>query len=160
TEQDLAPSLGGMTTLTAQTSTGVLTDAMLSRFHDRAPTHDRENRFFDEDFEELRQSGYLKLAVPQDLGGSGMKLAQIVREQRRLAYHAPATALAVNMHLYWTGVAADLRRTVDSSCEWILRQAADGEVFAAGHTWLRNQGHMGRAGHARDPQRRYDPGRR
>ena len=35
---------------------------------------------------------------------------------RRLAYVAPATALAVNMHIYWTGVAADLLQTGDDSC--------------------------------------------
>ena len=110
-----------------------LTDDMLSRFHERAPIYDRENRFFDEDFEELRSAGYLKIAIPRELGGGGMSLAQVAREQRRLAYHAPATALAVNMHVYWTGVAADLRRFGDSSLEWMLREAAAGEVFAAGH---------------------------
>jgi alkylation response protein AidB-like acyl-CoA dehydrogenase len=62
-----------------------------------------------------------------------MSLAQICREQRRLAYRAPATALATNMHLYWTGVAADMGRLGDKSLEWILAEAAAGEVFAAGH---------------------------
>jgi len=117
----------------ARTTSSVLTDDMLTRFHERAPRYDRENRFFDEDFEELRSAGYLKIAIPEDLGGAGLSLAQVVREQRRLAYHAPATALAVNMHIYWTGVAADLRRFGDSSLEWLLREAAAGEVFAAGH---------------------------
>ena len=37
-----------------------------------------------------------------------MTLAEVCREQRRLAYYAPATALAINMHLYWVGIAADL----------------------------------------------------
>jgi alkylation response protein AidB-like acyl-CoA dehydrogenase len=106
---------------------------MLSRFHERAPIYDRENRFFDEDFEELRQAGYLNIAVPQEFGGAGLTLAQVIAEQRRLAYYAPATALAVNMHIYWTGVAADLRRTGDASLEWMLREAGAGEVFAAGH---------------------------
>src|SRR5215831_18633685 len=99
---------------------------MLERFHQRAPIYDRENRFFDEDFEELRASGYLNIAVPQDLGGRGYSLAQVGEQQRRLAYYAPATALAVNMHVYWTGVAADLRRMGDSSLEWILRESAAG----------------------------------
>src|SRR5579864_3229818 len=116
-----------------RSSTSVLTDEMLSRFHQRAPIYDRENRFFDEDFEELRRAGYLKIAVPEELGGAGLSLAQIIREQRRLAYYAPATALAVNMHVYWTGVAADLRRMGDSSLEWILTETAAGDVFAAGH---------------------------
>ena len=56
-----------------------------------------------------------------------------MREQRRLAYYAHATALAMNMHLYWVGVAADLWRAGDRSLEWMLRGAAGGEVFAAGH---------------------------
>ena len=62
-----------------------------------------------------------------------MTLAEVCREQRRLAYYAPATALAVNMHLYWVGIAADLWRRGDHYLAWILREAADGEVFAAGH---------------------------
>jgi alkylation response protein AidB-like acyl-CoA dehydrogenase len=37
------------------------------------------------------------------------------------------------MHVYWTGVAADLLRQGDDSCRWILEKAAQGEVFAAIH---------------------------
>jgi alkylation response protein AidB-like acyl-CoA dehydrogenase len=111
----------------------VLSDGLLQSFGERAPTYDRENRFFSEDFENLRLAGYLELAVPTELGGGGMNLAQVCHEQRRLAYRAPATALATNMHLYWTGLAADLLRLGDSSCRWILEEAAHGEVFAAGH---------------------------
>jgi alkylation response protein AidB-like acyl-CoA dehydrogenase len=74
------------------------------------------------------------MPVPEKFGGPGLSLAEMCREQRRLAYHAPATALAVNMHLYWVGVAADLwRRGDDTSLEWMLRDAAAGEIFAAGH---------------------------
>jgi alkylation response protein AidB-like acyl-CoA dehydrogenase len=111
----------------------VLTDEMLARFASRAAFYDQENRFFDEDFAELKKAKYLLLPVPTEFGGPGLTLAEVCREQRRLAYHAPATALAVNMHLYWIGVAADLWRSGDTSLEWILREAAAGEIFAAGH---------------------------
>jgi alkylation response protein AidB-like acyl-CoA dehydrogenase len=111
----------------------VLSEEMLTRFASRAASYDRENRFFEEDFEELRAAKYLLLPLPREFGGSGMTLAEVCRQQRRLAYHAPATALAVNMHLYWLGVAADLWRRGDVSLEWILREAAAGEIFAAGH---------------------------
>jgi alkylation response protein AidB-like acyl-CoA dehydrogenase len=114
-------------------SESVLTEAMLERFDSRAATYDRENRFFEQDFEELRAAKYLTLAAPSNFGGAGLSLAEMCREQRRLAYHAPATALAVNMHLYWVGVAADLWRRGDHSLEWMLREAAAGEIFAAGH---------------------------
>ena len=56
-----------------------------------------------------------------------------MREQRRLAYYAAPTALAINMHLYWTGVAADLWRAGDQSLQWVLEAATRGAVFAAGH---------------------------
>lgn len=111
----------------------VLTEDMLARFASRAASYDKDNRFFEDDFEELRASKYLVLPLPREFGGAGMTLAEVCREQRRLAYHAPATALAVNMHLYWIGVAADLWRRGDVSLEWILREAAAGELFAAGH---------------------------
>jgi alkylation response protein AidB-like acyl-CoA dehydrogenase len=113
--------------------TQALTQDILDRCRERAPIYDRENRFFQEDFEELGDAGYLKMPVPRELGGPGMSLAEVCREQRRLAYHAAPTALAVNMHLYWVGLAADLYRSGDKSLEWMLKGALDGEIFAAGH---------------------------
>jgi alkylation response protein AidB-like acyl-CoA dehydrogenase len=120
-------------TRTDAASDTVLTDAMLTRFAERSARYDRENAFFTEDFEELRNAGYLRLALPRELGGFGCSLAEVVREQRRLGSYAPATALAINMHLYWTGVAADLARAGDSSLRWLLEETARGAVFAAGH---------------------------
>jgi len=111
----------------------MLSDDMLARFDERATGYDRDNSFFHEDWEELRESGYLLAAVPVDMGGAGLALDDVVRLQSRLAYYAAPTALAVNMHIYWTGLAADLLRAGDDSCRWILEKAADGEIFAAIH---------------------------
>jgi len=112
----------------------VLSNDILLRCAERAGNCDRDNRFFDEDFAELKQAGYLSMAVPRELGGRGLTLAQVCREQRRLGYHAPATALGINMHLYWVGLAADLWRQGDKSLEWLLNEALAGEVFNAGHS--------------------------
>src|SRR6202008_3371030 len=98
----------------------LLTDDMLDRFDQRAPVYDQEHRFFTEDFEELRERGYLLAAVPASFGGAGLSFAEVQELQRRLAYVAPATALAVNMHFYWTGVAAELHAAGDTSCDWML----------------------------------------
>jgi alkylation response protein AidB-like acyl-CoA dehydrogenase len=111
----------------------VLTAEMLAWFDERAPAYDRENRFFDEDLAELRAAGYLDVALPREYGGADLRLDAVGALQRKLAYHAPATAIAVNMHFYWTGVAADLLRAGDHSMRWVLERAAQGEVFAAGH---------------------------
>ena len=116
-----------------QVFSGSLPDDLLSRCAERAPTYDRENAFAADDFEELRALGYLTAPVPGELGGAGLTLAEVAREQRRLAYHAAPTALAVNMHLYWAGLVADLWRAGDRSLEWILEETAAGKVFAAGH---------------------------
>jgi alkylation response protein AidB-like acyl-CoA dehydrogenase len=122
-----------MTTPTSTAADELLTDEMLDRFDARAVSYDRDNQFFEEDFEELRASGYLNAPLPAAFGGPGLDLHAVNRLQRRLAYHAPATAVAVNMHLYWVGLAADLHRAGDHSCDWILQRAAEGHVLAAGH---------------------------
>jgi alkylation response protein AidB-like acyl-CoA dehydrogenase len=111
----------------------ILTEEILGRCGERAAAYDRENRFFFDDFEELRAAGYLLAAVPKELGGIGLSLAEVCREQRRLAYYAAATALGINMHLLTTGIAADLHRRGDDSQRWVLEEAAMGEVFAYGH---------------------------
>jgi alkylation response protein AidB-like acyl-CoA dehydrogenase len=110
-----------------------LSDTLLARCAERAPGYDHEHRFCTEDFQDLRDAGYLRIAIPKELGGAGLSLAQVVHEQRRLGYHAAPTALAVNMHLYWTGIAADLWRSGDTSLEWLLQESARGAIFAAGH---------------------------
>lgn len=113
-------------------STPLLGDELLARIHGRAPLHDREGSFPEADLAELRDAGYLAALVPEELGGSGLTLEALAREQMRLAAAAPATALAVNMHLVWTAVAKTLRDRGDDSLEFVLREAAAGEVFAFG----------------------------
>ena len=119
--------------MTTTTTTALLSDEMLRRFDERAPVYDRENRFFDEDWQELRDSGYLTCTVPESMGGGGLGLDDYCELVQRVAYVAPATALATNMHCYWTGVASDLLRAGDDSCRWIAEEAMRGEVFAALH---------------------------
>jgi alkylation response protein AidB-like acyl-CoA dehydrogenase len=118
--------------MTTATDT-LLSDVLLDECAARTRRYDAENTFFHEDFEALRRAGYLLMAVPEEMGGKGYKVNQVCQEQRRLARRSPATALATNMHLYWTGVAADLYRMGDTSCQWMLEEAGAGEVFAAGH---------------------------
>src|SRR5262249_36033619 len=119
--------------MTPPTASSMLSEPMLQRFRERAPGYDKENRFFQEDFDDLRKAGYLAAPVPRELGGQGLSFAECMREQRRLGSYAHATALGLNMHLYWLGVAADLWRSGDRSLEWMLRGAVNGDVFAAGH---------------------------
>jgi len=100
----------------------VLDPELLGRMRRRAADHDRTNTFPWDHHEDLRAAGYLR-ARP---------LAEVVADQRRLAAHAPATALAVNMHLVWVGVARVLAERGDRSLDWVLEEAGAGELFAFG----------------------------
>ena len=110
----------------------LLDDALLERIRSRAADYDRDNAFFTEDLDELVAVGYLRALVPTRLGGLGLNLEQVVAEQVRLGSAAPATALAVNMHLVWTGVAKVLLDRGDHSLEFLLREAGAGEIFGFG----------------------------
>jgi alkylation response protein AidB-like acyl-CoA dehydrogenase len=100
----------------------ILSPELLQRIRDRAPAYDAENRFFWEDLAELRDAGYLR---PRSL-------TDTVRDHRILAAHAPATALAMSMHLVWVSIARMLQARGDSSLEWLLADAEAGELFAFG----------------------------
>ncbi|MGO3722485.1 acyl-CoA dehydrogenase family protein [Microbacterium gubbeenense] len=109
-----------------------LPDDLLGRIRARAAGVDRDNVFPDADLDELRAAGYLSILVPAELGGAGLSLEQASVLQQRLATAAPATALAVNMHLVWTAVAKILRERGDDALEFVQRGSADGRVYAFG----------------------------
>jgi alkylation response protein AidB-like acyl-CoA dehydrogenase len=110
----------------------VLSGDLLERIRSRAAGYDRDNAFFAEDFAELKDAGYLRALVPVDRGGLGLSLRDVAREQVRLASAAPATALAVNMHLVWTSVAKTMRDRGDETLAFVQREAGAGEVFGFG----------------------------
>lgn len=110
----------------------VLTDEMLDTFRSRAAAVDADNRFPDDDLADLRAAGYLAVLVPRELGGAGLGLAEVSLLQQRLASAAPATALAINMHLVWTGVAKVLSDRGIDTLRFVQEGAVAGEVFAFG----------------------------
>ncbi|MFJ4026131.1 acyl-CoA dehydrogenase family protein [Paenarthrobacter sp. NPDC089989] len=109
-----------------------LPDELLERLRGRAAGYDRDNAFFHEDLADLAGAGYLKAFVPASDGGLGLGLEAVAALQRRLATAAPATALGVNMHLVWTGVAHVMNARGDDSLSFVLKEAGEGEVFAFG----------------------------
>lgn len=110
----------------------LLPDDLLERIRSRAATHDRDNTFPADDLDDLRASGYLAMLVPADRGGAGLGLAEASVLQQRLAGAAPATALAINMHLVWTGVAKVLQDRGIDDLAFVQAGAVAGDVFAFG----------------------------
>lgn len=79
-------------------------------FAGRAEIHDRDASFPYADFADLRAAGFLGLCIPTDHGGLGASFADYARVSNELGRHAPATALAFNMHcvtMMLTGQIAD-----------------------------------------------------
>jgi len=112
--------------------TELLPEDLLSEIRARAADVDRENWFCDEDFEALRERGYLRMLVPREFGGLGFTLEQAARAQRRLATAAPATALGINMHHVIVGIGHTLHLRGDDRAQRIFLDAVAGEVFAFG----------------------------
>lgn len=110
----------------------LLSDELLETFRGRAAGYDSANAFFAEDLADLKAAGYLRAFVPTALGGAGLGAQAVVREQVRLASAAPSTALGVNMHLIWTGVAKAMLDRGDDSLAFVLEEAAAGELFGFG----------------------------
>src|SRR5688500_4507461 len=110
-----------------------LAGRLADTFAERAAGHDRENTFPVENYDDLHEAGYLKLTVPEELGGGGATLPELVLAQERLAMGDGSTALAVNMHVSPIGQWASVwRETRDDRLEELLRGGAAGEgIWAA-----------------------------
>jgi alkylation response protein AidB-like acyl-CoA dehydrogenase len=102
-----------------------------------AARHDREGSFVADAYEVLRASGYLALAVPEELGGGGATIREVSMAQRELARHCASTALASVMHHHvvlftaWRyrrglpGAEATLRRVADEGIVLVSTGGAD-----------------------------------
>jgi alkylation response protein AidB-like acyl-CoA dehydrogenase len=108
-------------------------------FAQRAAMHDRDNSFPFENYDDLREAGFLKLTVPTELGGLGAGLADILPVLERLAMADGSTALSATMHISPLGQWANVwRRTRNPRLEGLLRKAADGTLI-----WASLTGEMG-----------------
>ena len=99
-------------------------------FAGRAAKYDVEASFPYEDFADLREAGFLALCVPAEYGGLGADFATYCRVANELGRHAPASALAFNMHcvtMMLVGqIAADLSWTDD---ELVTLQQRRGRLY-------------------------------
>jgi acyl-CoA dehydrogenase len=77
-----------------------------------------------ENYVRLKESGYTRLAVPEDLGGLGASMRQVCYAQAELAKGCAATALAVTMHHYNVLAQGWRRRNNVAGAEAVLRRVA------------------------------------
>ena len=109
-----------------------LAGRLAERFAERAAQHDRDTTFPYENYDDMREAGYLGLTVPEELGGTGASLWELILAQERLAMGDGSTALAVNMHVSPIGQLASLWRSAhDERLADVLRRSADGRLVYA-----------------------------
>jgi alkylation response protein AidB-like acyl-CoA dehydrogenase len=112
-----------------------LAGRLADTFATRAAEHDRESTFPFENYDDMRAAGYLGLTIPEELGGKGADLREMLPAQERLAMGCGSTALAVTMHVSPLGqVGALWRLNQDERLGQFLREAATGEVVYASMT--------------------------
>lgn len=104
--------------------------------HDAA--HDRDATFVTEAYDAMHAAGYLRLAVPTDLGGAGATMRQLVLAQHELGRYSGAAALSSTMHHYLTLVQCWRRRRGAPDAHGVLAKVADGLVMATsgGSDWV------------------------
>jgi alkylation response protein AidB-like acyl-CoA dehydrogenase len=79
-------------------------------FKTRVTQHDRENTFAFENVAAMKASGYTNMTAPEELGGGGADILDLVLAQERLGRGDLPTAITINMHLFAVGWVADLWR--------------------------------------------------
>ncbi len=95
---------------------------------------DRDGRFPHENLARLKARGYLRMPIPEDLGGSGADLDAVCRAQSILAGACASTALATNMHLFGLGAAAESLEEGQLEARLVLQLAGTGVVIGGSFT--------------------------
>src|SRR5260221_6620721 len=86
-----------------------------------------------ENFARMRETGFLALTVPEELGGMGGGLVDLMHAMERMAHGCASTALAAAMHLAHVAYMADeWRRTRDRKFEKVLRLCGQGAFVLSG----------------------------
>jgi alkylation response protein AidB-like acyl-CoA dehydrogenase len=107
-----------------------IAERLAEEFRPRAAGYDRTGEFPSQNYDRMREAGYLRAPVPAELGGAGSSLMQMCRAQEALARGCSSTALAVNMHLFQVGAIADAWRN-GQPVEGLLRRVADDGIVLA-----------------------------
>src|SRR2546421_1137804 len=106
-----------------------LAEELAEEFAARAEEVDRSGRFPHENVARMKETGYLAMPVPAELGGGGADLETVCRAQMALAGGCGSTALAINMHLFGLGSAAEAFHEGDEASRFLLEMAAGGIVL-------------------------------
>jgi alkylation response protein AidB-like acyl-CoA dehydrogenase len=116
---------------TVGTDVVAIAEGLADEFRRTAAELDRTASFPHANYQRMRESGYLRAAVPAELGGLGAGLAAMSRAQQALARGCASTALAVNMHHFQVGFLAESWQKGAPVEPTLRRVAAEGIVLGS-----------------------------
>jgi acyl-CoA dehydrogenase len=112
-------------------------------FGARAAAVDEEDRFVAENYADLKASGLISAAVPEELDGAGASYAEMCEVVRELARHCGSTALAFSMHTHQVITNTWRWRHTKAPVEGLLSRIAAERIIllsSGGSDWLQGSG--------------------
>ena len=104
---------------------------------------DAANEFIGANLKTLRENGFFELAVPAELGGTGLSFSELSDMLRTLARYSSATALTLAMHTHVTAAAAWRWQHQKAPTDGLLKKVAADRiqlVSSGGSDWLAGSG--------------------
>ncbi|NJN14948.1 MAG: acyl-CoA/acyl-ACP dehydrogenase [Oscillochloris sp.] len=100
-------------------------DELAAQLAVHAAAHDAAGSFPQASYDLLRRAGYPRLIVPQEYGGEGADLLEMVLAQEYLARGDGATAMAVDMTVHLIGRLAETRQWPEPIFAQVCREIAN-----------------------------------
>jgi alkylation response protein AidB-like acyl-CoA dehydrogenase len=121
-----------------------ITKLLINKFADRAGTYDREGRFVEENYQDLRENRFFAALVPEEFGGSGVSHGEMCDVLRIIAQSCSSTALALSMHQHLVAATVWKYRKGKGG-EPLLKMVGEKQpvlVSTGAKDWLESNGEM------------------
>jgi alkylation response protein AidB-like acyl-CoA dehydrogenase len=113
-------------------------------FEKRAADYDRDAAFVEKNYEQLKEHGFLSVAIPIELGGGGISHSEMCNILRIFAQHCSSTALALSMHQHL--LAANIwKYKQGKGGDDVLKKVAESNIVlvsTGARDWLESNGEM------------------
>ena len=113
-------------------------------FESRATEYDRDDLFVVENYSNLKEHGFFKAIIPEELGGSGVSHSEMCNILCLLAQYCGSTALALSMHQHLLSANVWKYKQGQGMEEMLKNVAAKQPVLVStgANDWLESSGEM------------------
>ncbi len=115
------------------------------KLSENASDNDANKLFASENYNLLRDNQFFKIAIPEELGGSGASFEEVCNVIREIGQHCGSTALSYSMHTHPVALNVFKHLRGDEKATATLRKIADNDLIIAGtgaNDWLGSSGEM------------------